>query len=340
MRSYAEAKAYFGRSRGGLAGLFFVWYSVGHDQLFKDFLRAFLREFLELFYPDVAQLLDFSTVRFFDKELFTDFPEGSLREADLVAEVRTTAGEPELLLIHLEVQTERERGFEARMFQYYALLWLRYRLPIFPVVVYLMARAGGLTEQEYRATLWGREVLRFCYQSVALPDLDAGEYVASGNPVAAALAALMERGKTLEGLTLRALMMQRVAQGELDPARKFLLVNLIETYFALAADEADAFSRLLAREEFTEVREMQVTWADKMMEKGVEKGLEKGRQEGRQEGLLEGRRSALLRLMSQKFGPLPLQVTERIQALDSAPDLDAYLDRLLSATSLAEMGLG
>ena len=34
--------------------------------------------------PDVAARLDFTTLEFLDKELFTDFPEGSVREADVV----------------------------------------------------------------------------------------------------------------------------------------------------------------------------------------------------------------------------------------------------------------
>ena len=50
---------------------------MGHDQFFKDFFRAFFRDFLELFYPDISVRLDFGTVRFLEKELFTDFPEGA-----------------------------------------------------------------------------------------------------------------------------------------------------------------------------------------------------------------------------------------------------------------------
>ncbi len=109
---------------------------MGHDQLFKEFLRAFFRDFLELFCPDIAARLDFGTVRFLEKELFTDFPAGSLREADVVAEVDTQDG-IELVLVHIEVQARREPNFSERMFQYYALLWLRYRKPIVPIVVYL-----------------------------------------------------------------------------------------------------------------------------------------------------------------------------------------------------------
>ena len=65
---------------------------MGHDQFFKDFFRAFFRDFLELFYPEISARLDFGTLRFLEKELFTDFPEGSLREADVVAELETRDG--------------------------------------------------------------------------------------------------------------------------------------------------------------------------------------------------------------------------------------------------------
>ena len=65
---------------------------MGHDQLFKRFFSEFLQDFLELFYPEVAARLDFTTLELLDKELFTDFPEGSVREADVVARVQTREG--------------------------------------------------------------------------------------------------------------------------------------------------------------------------------------------------------------------------------------------------------
>ena len=295
---------------------------MGHDQLFKEFLREFFQDFLELFYPDEAARLDFGTLRFLDKELFTDFPEGSLREADVVAQIHTREGQPELILVHIEVQLRPEPDFAQRMFQYYALLWLRYRIPILPVAVYI--RGGeDLKEEQYRVKLFGREQLRFRYQTVALAQLDAEEYVDKRNPVAAALAALMRRQDVEDRLTLRALMLQHVAESKLDHAREFLLKNLIETYFKLAAEEKERFSRLLLKSEYREVREMELTWADEMIEKGR----------------LAGKLETLKHLLAKKFGPLPQETVSRLEALESLDELDVYLDRVLTADSLEEMGL-
>ena len=62
--------------------------------------------------------------------------------------------------------------------------------------------------------------------------------------------------------------------------------------------------------------------------------------EGREKGLIEGKREALLRLLTKKFGPLSEDVTVRLRALEAVDELDVYLDRVLTATSLEEMELG
>ena len=57
-----------------------------HDQLWKEVLLTFLREFLELFFPEVAERIDFNGIVPLDKEVFTDTPDGELREPDLVVQ--------------------------------------------------------------------------------------------------------------------------------------------------------------------------------------------------------------------------------------------------------------
>ena len=92
-----------------------------HDQLLKKLLEKFLKDFLELFFPDVAERLDFETEQFLDKELTTDFPRGTTREVDVVARLETHQGEPEIALVHVEVQSRPEKDFARRMFEYSAL---------------------------------------------------------------------------------------------------------------------------------------------------------------------------------------------------------------------------
>ncbi len=89
---------------------------MGHDQLFKGLIQAFLGECSEVFYPDVAKQLDFGKCRFLDKELFTDIPKGGRREPDFLAEVRSREGESAVLLVHSEVQAAWGSDFPARMF--------------------------------------------------------------------------------------------------------------------------------------------------------------------------------------------------------------------------------
>ncbi len=89
---------------------------------------------------------------------------------------------------------------------------------------------------------------------------------------------------------------------------------------------------------------MEVMWADRMRTKWEKEGWEKGEKEGEKKGLIdgkrEGKRETLLRLLTKKYGPLSEEVTTRVRSLESVDELDAYLDRVLTATSLEEMELG
>jgi hypothetical protein len=145
----------------------------------------------------VAEQLDFekAVLLDLDKETFTDIPDGSLRQPDLMVEVRTKEGHPEIVLVHFEVQAGREAGMPQRMAEYYWLLRLRHRKPVFPVVVYLALGAGGLTWERHTEGVFGNELLSFRYAVVGLRDLQAEEYQEKESSLAPALTALMKPGK-------------------------------------------------------------------------------------------------------------------------------------------------
>lgn len=303
---------------------------AAQDQTFKDLLQAFFREFVELFYPAVAARLDFGRVDFLDKETFTDVPEGSRREADLVARVHTHDGQPELLLFHVEVQTQRRGEFGFRMWEYYALLRLRHKLPVFPVVVYLAAGAGGVTQEHYTESLFGQEILRFCYQAVGLPDLNGADYEArDDNPLAPALSVLMRPGPAQRRARRWALLLSKRSVRALDEARQALLFNLWETYLPLGPREQTELRQLLGEPQFEEVRQVTTMFERWGIEKGIEQGIE--------QGVVRGKRDTLLRLARRKFGVLPPNVVTRIEATAAEAQLDVLLDRVLTAASPSDL---
>jgi len=128
---------------------------IGHDQLFKQLLQAFFTDFLSLFDPEVATALDLSTVSFRDTEAFTDIPQGERRLADLVAQVATVDGVDELILVHVEIQREREAQFPQRMWQYYSLLRQRENLPVIPIALCFTPAARASHRRCMRRRRWG-----------------------------------------------------------------------------------------------------------------------------------------------------------------------------------------
>jgi predicted transposase/invertase (TIGR01784 family) len=295
---------------------------MGQDQLFKTILEGLLQSFLELFFPEVAERLDFETMRFLDKEVFANVPEGKVREADVIARLETRDGEPEIVLVHVEVQARPDPEFPQRMFEYYAVLRIHYRLPVLPIVLYL--RGGSESAiSEYAEELFGRQQLRFRYRSVALAQLSAEEYVGA-SPLAAALSALMRRGKNPDALPLRREMLRRVLESNLDDALKYLLLNVIETYFRLSQQESERFRRLLSGKENRKMEDVELTYFDELELKGV----------------LKGKRETLLRLLATKFGTLPEATVARINAVTSEAEIDGYLDRFVAATSLEDIAPG
>ena len=142
-----------------------------------------------------------------------------------MAELRTREGEPEIIVVHIEVQADVRGDLGKRMLEYYALLWVQFEAPVFPVLLILQGGQEGVGMAEYRHFLFGREVLRFQYARIALVRLSAREYVET-SPLGAALSALMDRGKTSDELELRARMLKRVVTSGLDEERLYLLVNI------------------------------------------------------------------------------------------------------------------
>jgi predicted transposase YdaD len=73
--------------------------------------------------------------------------------------------------------------------------------------------------------------------------------------------------------------------------------------------------------------------------KARRKGLEEGRQEGLKRGEVLTLKRTLLRLLEQRFGPVPPTVQRGVESMRSVQKLERMVDQVLIARSLDEMGL-
>jgi hypothetical protein len=116
--------------------------------------------------------------------------------------------------------------------------------------------------------------------------------------------------------------LKRIAGSGENDYRRFLLAECLEAYAELDEAQKERVQALLHTEAYREVEPLMET----TYERGIERGIEQGE-----------RRSAL-RLLEAKFGPLPAEVKQRVEALSPEALARLQLD-LLHAQALEELRL-
>ena len=306
---------------------------AGHDQLFKELFERFLGDLVRLVAPGLAQHLRLDSARTLPKEQFTDFPRGEQRRLDVVSAMETREGEPELVLVHVEVEARATKAMARRMRAYAHQLELRHGALVLPIVVYLRGGPAGVAKETLTTRLWDEDMEVFHYFAFGLSRSRAEEYLQRPEPLAWALAALMRRG-TLTVAEHKAECLRPIARADLDDVRRIVLANCVETYVELDEEGQRQYEALMLEEENREVQAMEMTWAERLEARGVENGIERVRIEGTQQ-----MRTLVLNLMTRRFGPLPRDVERRVRAIDSAERLSRVAERILDVERVEDLGL-
>ncbi len=304
---------------------------TSHDRIFKEFLHRFLPDFMRLFFPDEAARLNFATLTFLDKELIINLPRQKLRITDLMAQVKTWLGEPETIIVHVEVEAKKKMAVPQRMFEYYGLMRLLYAQPVLPLALLLQPQAGGLHWHNYKETLFGHELVRFRYGQVGLRDLPADEYIKRDDPVAAALSVMMKPGVKLRGRArwmklaeLKITALLKVNESDLTIGDKQFLMSMVETYLPNESLPVDIRGEVMEA-----LADVELMWHEQIEQKGIEKGIQQGKQQRTQE--------LILRLLRKKFGRVPEVVVQKVQVIDDVDILEQLFDEALMADTLAEI---
>jgi hypothetical protein len=313
---------------------------IDHDRIFKELLTTFFVEFIELFYPEMLQYLDTSVLEFLDKEIFTDVTSGEKFEADIVVKTRFR-DTPSffLILVEPQAQVRDDPPFPERMFRYFALLHFKYRLPVYPIVLFSYETAERVEPDSYRVAFPDFDVLQFNYRVIQLRRLNWRDYAGIVNPVASALLVKMGMA-TAERPEVRLASLRTLPPLQLNPARQELILGFINTYLKLTAAEEARFHAELAQLAPTEQEET-MELMTMGMEKGIEKGMTMGMEKGVEKGVQQGQADLVILQLTRRLGTLDAPTTDRIRALpvpqladlavalldfDRMDDLYAWLD--------------
>ncbi len=200
----------------------------------------------------------------------------------------------------------------------------------------------GVHRGTLREDFDGKLTALFHYRALGLSGCRAEDWLVRPEPIAWAFAALMRPGSWSRAeLMLRCL--RRIAQSKVTELRKQVLVNWVETYVQLTAQDAIELQRLLDLEGNEEIKTMELTWLGKAEARGMEKGIERGIKEGREEGIAQGveqMRRVVLRQIEQRFGGVPVKIRQRIEAVDSLEPLVNLAERVFVIDSVSDLGLG
>ncbi|MCX6365117.1 MAG: Rpn family recombination-promoting nuclease/putative transposase [Armatimonadetes bacterium] len=229
--------------------------TIDHDRLFKELLTTFFVEFIELFFPKLAAVMDRDSIVFLDKEVFISLFDGREYEADIVARVRFANTETEaFFLIHVENQSTPEADFGRRMLRYFTGFFEKYDLPVYPIVVFSYDKPARAEPTRYTIGFPDGEVLRYSYRVVQLNRLSWRKFVSQHNPIASALMAKMKIAEQ-DRPRVKLECLRLLATLKLDPARMRLISGFVDTYLRLSRQEIVRFEQANCRERSCSCRE-------------------------------------------------------------------------------------
>ena len=144
---------------------------VDFDNAWKEALDSFLPQFLQMFFPEVYEGIDWEKgYEPLEQELhrIARIAKVGKRCVDKLIKVYLCNGEEIWVLIHIEIQSQRDVSLPERMYIYNSAIYLYHRIPVMSLVV-LGDNDPNWRPEKYENSLWGSEV-QLKFQTIKLLD--------------------------------------------------------------------------------------------------------------------------------------------------------------------------
>lgn len=249
------------------------------DSPWKEILEAYFQDFVAFFFPQIHNEIDWSRgYDFLDQELSQIAKDAQIgkRLADKLVKVWKLTGEETWVLVHIEIQSQENTGFNERMFVYYYRLRDKYHLPIASLAVLGDERKNWLP-QPFQADLWGCHV-RFEFPIIKLLDYASrwAELEASRNPFAIVVMAHLKTKETRNDAISRKEWKFRLTRGLYERGyERQDIINLFR-FIDWILDLPEALKRAFRDELELYERENQMPYVTSIERMGIEQGIEQG----------------------------------------------------------------
>lgn len=285
-----------------------------YDSPWKEILDQFFEPFVAFFFPILYAQIDWTRGHeFLDKELQKICHESEVgrRTVDKLVRVWLKNGQETWLLIHIEIQNQRDNDFDRRMFVYHYRIFDHYNRTVVSLAV-LGDDEPAWRPGRFSYDNWGCGVT-FLFPTVKL--LDYGEQEAAleaaPNPFAAVVLAHLKTLETRGDPETRRDWKVRLVKGLHErgwpPEDVHNLIRFIDWLMELPGLQEEIFWQ----EVHTYQEEKHMPFVDIFERKATEKGM----REGLREGLLDTIELGL----ELRFGDFGLQLMSEIRPIQ---DLD------------------
>lgn len=286
---------------------------MAEDGFWKETIEVFFEHFMALYFPKVYAGIDWSAgFRTRDKELAKlnrDNKTGR-RFVDKLVEVRRLDGDEALVLVHIEVQSQRDSDFAQRMWTYYYRLVDRYKCGVTSLALLADGDPGWRPDAYWHDVLGCK--MTFRYPTTKLLDFQErkDELQFSSNPFALLTLALLKVGETADDMAERGRWKLQAMRGlyYLDASRthKTQLLKFIDWAVRLP-DELDRQLHTILAHSEEDKKMAYVTSFERIgLERGMKQGLEQGRLQEAHENILDA--------LNLRFGSIPQAVIDGVTA--------------------------
>ena len=299
--------------------------TANYDQTWKEAIGEYLELFLQFFYPDIHQEIDWSNPPIsLDKELekITASSQTKKRYADKLFQVWLLNNEIIWILIHIEVQSQYDKQFPQRMFIYNYRSFDLFNKPVISLAI-LGDEDAKWRPNSYKYGIGDSEV-SMKFSIVKLLDYQWEELAASNNLFAIIVMAHLKTKVTTKDLTQREQwkwnLVRPLYQKGLTKVDIINLVKFIDRMMTLPPPLQTEFQTKLNDYE----KELNMPFLSTIEENAQEKGAKITRQDD------------IIKILSTRFDNLPEKIIYNIKQIDNMSILENLLLPSINVNSLEE----